>query len=375
MARAIWQKTITDNTGAPTADAEVTVMIQGESFATIFSQQSGGTALSNPFTTASDGVARFYADRGYYTVTVLKDGNSASIPWNNLGDKNLFDDLANTAFAESTDFTQSFLASDNASSARSTLGIDLPQAHLIERKSFEMIAHRGFKGSNPEHTMLAYTTAVRQGADSLELDLQVTSDGIVVIFHDELMQTKTNLTGTIASKTLVEVQSAKYNDVQSSQVYKDLRIPTLAEVVEYSKEVDIKLFMEIKGLRTFDDIALMINQVKDAGILGKCSFTSFQIDRVVEARRVEPNVEVGLIGGASDPDDYIPLFDNLASLGGKLVIVWNNPALIDNPNVGQYARSLDIDIAAYTLTNSTSVRKLVAQGITRIIADVPLRGR
>lgn len=242
-------------------------------------------------------------------------------------------------------------------------------------RKFEMIAHRGFKGSNPEHTMLAYTTAVRQGADTLELDLQVTSDGVVVVFHDNLMETKTNLSGRVADKTLSQVQAATYDAVQSSPVYDNVRIPTLAEVIEYAKEVDVKLFIEIKDIRTFADIALMINQVKTAGLLDKSSFTSFQMDRVVEARRVEPDVEVGLIGGASLPAEYTPLFNNLSALGGKLVIVWNNTSVIDNPDLVAYARSLDIDISCYTLTNSTSVRKLVALGVTRIIADVPLRGR
>jgi len=102
MARAIWQKTVTDNTGAPSNGAQVTVTIQGGGAATIFSAQSGGSARSNPFTTGSDGIARFYADRGYYNVSVFKDGSTVSFPWNNLGDKNLFDDLGTAGLANLT---------------------------------------------------------------------------------------------------------------------------------------------------------------------------------------------------------------------------------------------------------------------------------
>jgi hypothetical protein len=98
MARAIWQKTVTNNTGAPSNGAQVTVNIQDGGLATIFSFQEGGSARSNPFTTGIDGIARFYAERGYYTVTVFKDNSSVSFPWNNLGDKNLFDDLGTAAF-------------------------------------------------------------------------------------------------------------------------------------------------------------------------------------------------------------------------------------------------------------------------------------
>jgi len=102
MARAIWQKTIIDNTGAPSNNAQVTVTIQSGGAATIFSQQAGGSARANPFTTGADGIARFYAERGYYTVNVFKDGSSVSFPWNNLGDKNLFDDLGTAGLADLT---------------------------------------------------------------------------------------------------------------------------------------------------------------------------------------------------------------------------------------------------------------------------------
>jgi hypothetical protein len=105
MARAIWQKTVIDNTGAPSNGAQVTVTIQGGGAATIFSAQAGGSARTNPFTTGSDGIARFYAARGYYNVTIFKEGQTVTFPWNNLGDKNLFDDLGTAGFANLTTST------------------------------------------------------------------------------------------------------------------------------------------------------------------------------------------------------------------------------------------------------------------------------
>jgi len=134
MARAIWQKTVTDNTGAPSNGAQVTVNIQDGGPATIFSLQEGGTSIANPFVTGIDGIARFYAERGYYTVTVFKDNSSVSFPWNNLGDKNLFDDLANTAFVESTDYAQTLLADEDATEARATL--ELGTAALLNPTAY-----------------------------------------------------------------------------------------------------------------------------------------------------------------------------------------------------------------------------------------------
>ena len=53
-------------------------------------------------------------------------------------------------------------------------------------------AHRGFSGKYPENTMLAFQKAVEIGADGIELDVQLTKDGEVVIIHDETIDRTTD---------------------------------------------------------------------------------------------------------------------------------------------------------------------------------------
>ena len=47
------------------------------------------------------------------------------------------------------------------------------------------IAHRGAKGYKPENTLAAFTTALEMKADGIELDIQLSTDGVLVVFHDE----------------------------------------------------------------------------------------------------------------------------------------------------------------------------------------------
>lgn len=89
MARDVWQKTVTDDTGNIVSGAQVTVNIQGGGLATIYSSQSGGSPMPNPFLTGSDGVARFYAEPDFYSVSIVKDSDTVAFPWNNLGDNNV----------------------------------------------------------------------------------------------------------------------------------------------------------------------------------------------------------------------------------------------------------------------------------------------
>lgn len=57
------------------------------------------------------------------------------------------------------------------------------------------IAHRGFSGIYPENTMLAFEKAIEAGCDGIELDVQLTKDGIPVIMHDEKVNRTTDGTG------------------------------------------------------------------------------------------------------------------------------------------------------------------------------------
>jgi len=56
-----------------------------------------------------------------------------------------------------------------------------------------VIAHRGASGYLPEHTLPAYTMAYAQGADFLEPDLVMTADGVLVIRHDVILETTTDI--------------------------------------------------------------------------------------------------------------------------------------------------------------------------------------
>ena len=101
MARDVWQKTITSLSGDALDGAQITVRNQQtNALSAIFDAQSGGSQRPNPFLTGADGVARFFAEPGFYKVTAFKDGfGTAEFIWNNLGDNNLRQDVGTAAFA------------------------------------------------------------------------------------------------------------------------------------------------------------------------------------------------------------------------------------------------------------------------------------
>jgi glycerophosphoryl diester phosphodiesterase len=130
-------------------------------------------------------------------------------------------------------------------------------------------AHRGASLRAPENTLEAFRLASRSGAGGLELDVHMTSDGRVVVIHDDSVDHTTEGTGLVRRMTLHEVQSldAGYRftpDGGTTYPYRgrDVRVPELGEVLR--EFPDHKVNIDIKEEQPGVEAALL-ETIKDAG--------------------------------------------------------------------------------------------------------------
>lgn len=114
------------------------------------------------------------------------------------------------------------------------------------------IAHRGANFLAPEETIEAYHAAKKSGADILEMDLQRTSDGEIILMHDSTVDRTTNGTGLVSDMTLAEIKQldAGFNFTRDGgETYpfrgEGLTVPTLVEIFELFP--DDYMIIEIKG--------------------------------------------------------------------------------------------------------------------------------
>jgi glycerophosphoryl diester phosphodiesterase len=125
------------------------------------------------------------------------------------------------------------------------------------------IGHRGASGYAPEHTLVAYDLALELGADYIEQDLQVTSDGVLVVLHDTTLDRTArglpeNCTGLVSTKTLAQIKTCDvgtwFNEANPSLArpeYVGLQIPTLEEVFRrYRRRVNY--YIETKAPEAAD---------------------------------------------------------------------------------------------------------------------------
>ncbi len=122
-------------------------------------------------------------------------------------------------------------------------------AHSLNtQKNVQVIAHRGFSSKAPENTMAAIKEAFLSGVSHIEIDVQLSKDGEVILFHDSSLDRTTNGYGKVAYKTLKELKSLDAGSWFSSQ-FKGEKIPTLEEVLEWLPQEGVTLIIEVKSTK------------------------------------------------------------------------------------------------------------------------------
>lgn len=158
-----------------------------------------------------------------------------------------------------------------------------------------IFAHRGSSAYAPENTMAAFELALRQGADALELDVKLTLDGEVVIFHDQTLQRVTGQAGYVRNCTLAEIQkldAGSHFDI----AFKGERIPTLDELFE--KIGDRTLYnIELTNYASLTDslpdkVAALVERYS---LADRILFSSFNPLALIRVRRMLPGNPTGLL--------------------------------------------------------------------------------
>ena len=114
----------------------------------------------------------------------------------------------------------------------------------MNQEKTKVWAHRGASGYAPENTLDAFRKAVEMGADGIELDVQMTKDGELVVIHDETIDRVSNGKGWVKDYTYEELK--KFNFNKTHLEYTKEEIPTLEQVYLLIKPTNLTINVEIK---------------------------------------------------------------------------------------------------------------------------------
>ena len=170
----------------------------------------------------------------------------------------------------------------------------------------KVFGHRGASGYAPENTLEAFQIAVDQGADGVELDVQMTRDGEMVVVHDETVDRVSDGKGKVAEQTLIELKRLHFN--RTHPEYKKAGIPTLREVLELLFPTKLEINIELKN--SLVDYPGLEKKVIDLAAkvfdLNRVVFSSFNHASMLRVKAIDPHLVCGLLYEASliEPWEY-----------------------------------------------------------------------
>lgn len=255
------------------------------------------------------------------------------------------------------------------------------------RNKVTNVAHRGASGLAPEHTIPAYDLALRQGADYIEQDLQMTRDGVLVVLHDPTLDRTArgpaeDCTGPIAGKTLEQVKNCDFgswfNETYPGRArnsYRGLEIPTLEEVfLRYGTTVNY--YIEVKNPETNPGIEEeLLRLMEDHGLIQPAreswriliqSFVPTSLQKIHALDPDLPLIQLYPRGGSGFVRSSLEATADYA--------VGVGPSFEDaTADVIEAAHALCLEVHPYTVNSRRNMTRLINDGVDGMFTNFPRR--
>lgn len=246
---------------------------------------------------------------------------------------------------------------------------DLQEASGKEIVPPQIIAHRGYSSEFPENTLASFAGSIDIGADYIELDVQLTKDGQVVVFHDSNLKRITGEEGAISDYTYEELRQMDAGEWFSPD-FAGEKIPTLEEALTMIEASECKVYLELKDIGDvsgFEEAVLSV--VEQCQMSDRCLFASFRYSYLKHLKKLNADLTIlynttsGKVTLPEEfPADYYGLYTESATANtvsaiheaGKKAFVWT----VNTPVQMQNARLMGAD---GLVTNYPGLAKVVRQ--------------
>jgi glycerophosphoryl diester phosphodiesterase len=229
------------------------------------------------------------------------------------------------------------------------------------QKTVLVTGHRGASGLAPENTISAMLKAIEVGSDYSELDVQETSDGVLILLHDNSLKRTTGL-----EKNIWEMDYASLNGLDAGLWYdakfKGEAIPLLETVMDTVRG-KMKLNIELKYNKHDERLAeRVVELVEKKNFIKECIFTSFNFEAINLVRNLNKTIKVGYI--FSKKPEGVDVFT------ADVDLLSVNYKLVDKEFV-EKAHANDKEVHVWTVNEPEEMQRLINLGVESIITDRP----
>jgi glycerophosphoryl diester phosphodiesterase len=233
-----------------------------------------------------------------------------------------------------------------------------------------VIAHRGDSAHRPENTLASFQSALEVGAGVVELDVQLSRDGHVVVIHDPTVDRTTSGKGAVGNLTLAELRalSAGYPERFGTR-YTGQRVPTLAEVLAFLRG-RARLMIEIKGDSVTDDAlggieARTIAEVRRQDMGDDLVLISFDRRALLRCKEQAPEIGRGYLFAEGDPERAVAA---CVEVGGLVIMPEKN--MLSDALQGRVAAA-GLRLATWVVDDPAELPALEKYGLYGLASNQP----
>ena len=226
-------------------------------------------------------------------------------------------------------------------------------------------AHRGASAVAPENTMAAFRKGLELGATGIETDVQMTSDGGLVLIHDEDLSRTTTGSGYVKDKTLREVLEVDAGSWFGPE-FTEERIPTLEELLDLLQGRETVLNIELKnGTFLYPGMEeKVISAVREQGMSARVVISSFNHYSLAYCKSLAPEIRTGILYG----EGLYRAWDYAATLQADALHAHHFAVL---PEFAADAAAKGIVYHPWTVNDPERMNYLIEAGVAGIITDHP----
>lgn len=236
----------------------------------------------------------------------------------------------------------------------------------LSNRRIVAIAHRGYSETYLEQTLMAYSQC---NADVLEVDMQTTSDGYAVCFHDnDLSPATVGGSGAVKDNTYSTVSTLRFTRTVGTRYADMAGIPTLGAVCRIAMRRGKMIHAEIKGYRTLADCALYSSIIDQYGLSPYTTFSCFDFAPLAYTHNINPRITYALELNSYDSGMDANIAE-LASWGGSVLSI-NKSILstIGNSKLREW-EAMGLTLAAWTVYTAEQMQTVANYGIRLIYLD------
>jgi glycerophosphoryl diester phosphodiesterase len=229
--------------------------------------------------------------------------------------------------------------------------------------SLAVVAHRGAAGKAPENTLASIRQAIADGTDWVEIDVQESADGEVVVVHDSDFMKLAGVDLRVWEATLSQLRAIDVGSWFDPGFAKE-RVPTLAEVLDIAKG-RTKVVIELKYYGHDEQLERrVVDIVEQADMSDEVAIMSLKYEGIRKIRALRPDWTIGLLSATA--------IGNLARLDVDFLAVASGMA---SPGFVRRSQAQGKRVFVWTINDAVSLSRMMSLGVDGVITDEPALAR